>query len=82
MKVRWRERLTVRVICVMHFKNRKRVMDLMLIFCLNEATNRLAVESSVCWYVHMLRREDGHVSRRALAYEVNVQGKKDRPKVT
>ena len=31
---------------------------------LNEAMDQLVMASSVCWYGHMLRREDGHVLRR------------------
>ena len=27
---------------------------------------------SVCWYVHVLRREDGHVLKRALHFEVSI----------
>ena len=35
---------------------------------------------SVCWYGHVLRREDGHVLRRELDVEVEGQRKKGRPK--
>ena len=37
---------------------------------------------SVCWYGHVLRREDGHVLRRALIFEVGGQRKIERPKRT
>ena len=37
---------------------------------------------SVHWYGHVLRREDGHILRRALDYEVEGQGKEARPKFT
>ena len=36
----------------------------------------------VCWYGHVLMREDGHVLRRALDFEVESQRKKGRPKRT
>ena len=36
----------------------------------------------MCLYVHVLRREDGHVLRRALEFEVEGQRKKGRPKRT
>ena len=36
--------------------------------------------NSVHWYGHMLRREDGHVLRRALDFEVEGQRKKRRQK--
>ena len=35
----------------------------------------LAMENSVHWYCHMLRREDGQVLRRALDFEAEGQGK-------
>ena len=34
------------------------------------------------WYGHILRREDGHVLRIALAFEVEDQRKKDRSRKT
>ena len=36
--------------------------------------------SSVRWYGHVLRREDGHVLRRSFGFEVEGQRKKGRPK--
>ena len=38
--------------------------------------------NSVCLYGHVLRREDGHVLRRALVFEVEGQRKKERLKRT
>ena len=38
--------------------------------------------NSVCWYGHVLRREDGHVLRRALDFEIDGQRKKGRLKRT
>ena len=38
--------------------------------------------NSVRWYGHVLRREDGHILRRALDFEVEGQRKKGRPKGT
>ena len=37
---------------------------------LNETKDLLAMKNSVHWYSHVLRREDGHVLRRALDFEV------------
>ena len=34
------------------------------------------MENSVRWYIHVLRREDGHVLRRALDFEVEGKGRK------
>ena len=50
--------------------------------CLNGAVDRNALVNSVRWYGHVLRREDGHVLRRALDVEVECQTKKGRPKRT
>ena len=33
----------------------------MLMLTLNEAVDQLAMASSVCWYGHVLRREDDHI---------------------
>ena len=46
-------------------KYRKRSMDLILMLDLNEAIDQLAMANSVRWYGHVLRRENGHVLRRA-----------------
>ena len=44
--------------------------------------DQLAMANSVRWYGHVLRREDGHVLRRALDFEVDSQRKKGRSKRT
>ena len=43
---------------------------------LKETIDQLAMANSVHWYGHVLRREDGHVLRRALDFEVEGQRKK------
>ena len=45
---------------------------------LNETIDQLAMANSVCWYCHLLRREDGHVLRRAFDFEVEVQRTKEK----
>ena len=47
---------------------------------LKETIDQLAMANSVHWYIHVLRREDDHVIRRALDFEVEGQRKKGRPK--
>ena len=42
---------------------------------LNETIDQLAMANSVRWYGHVLRRQDGHVFRRALDFEVEGQRK-------
>ena len=49
---------------------------------LNETIGQLVMACSVRWYGHVLRREDGHVLRRALDFEVEGQTKKRRLKRT
>ena len=55
------KRSIVREMCGVQLKDRKRFEDLML--GLNETMDQMAIASSVCWYGHVLRREDGHVLR-------------------
>ena len=63
-------------------KTEKRSMDLMFMLGLNETIDQLAMANSVCWHGHVLRREDGHILRRALDFEVEGQRKKWRLKRT
>ena len=49
---------------------------------LNETIDHLAKANSVCWYGHVLQREDGHVLRRALDFELEGQRKKEAKKNT
>ena len=56
----------VKAMCGVQLNDGKRIMDLML--GLNEAIDQLAMKNSVRWYSHVLRREDGHVLRRALDF--------------
>ena len=68
----------MRVMCGVQLKDRKRSTDLMFMFGLSENIDQLAMVSSVSWYGHVLKREDGHVLRRALDFEVEGQRKKGR----
>ena len=72
----------VGVICGEYLKGGKRYTDLMFMLGLNEKIDQLAIANSVCRYDHVLRREDGHVLRRAFHFEVEDQRKKWRPKRT
>ena len=51
----------VRAICGVQLKGRKISMDLMLILDFSNTMDHLAMANSVRWYVHVLRREDGHM---------------------
>ena len=54
----------------------------MFMLGLSETVDQLAMASSVRWYGHVLRLEDGYVMRRALDFEVEGQRKKGRLKRT
>ena len=75
------ERSMVRAMCGVQLKDRNGSTDLMFMLCLNETMNLLAMANSVRRYGHVLRREDGHVWRRSLDFEVEGQNKKGRPKM-
>ena len=64
------ERSMLRAVCEVHLKDRKRSTDFMFIQGLKETIGQLAIADSVRWYGDVLRREDGHVLRRALDFEV------------
>ena len=76
------ERSMVRARCGVQLKDRKRSTDLMFMLGLKEAIDQLAMANSDRWHGHVLRREDGHMLRRALNLEVECQRKKGRPKRT
>ena len=54
----------VRAMCGVQLKVRKRSTDLVLMLGLNETIDQLAMANSVCWYGHVLRRDNGHDLRR------------------
>nr|XP_006824961.1 PREDICTED: uncharacterized protein LOC102806311 [Saccoglossus kowalevskii] len=72
----------MRVMCGVKLMDRKLTENLMQMLGLNEAVDRLAKTNGVRWYGHVLRREDGHVLRRALDLEVSGPRKRGRPKKT
>ena len=63
-------------------KIEKTSTDLMIMRGFNETIDLLGMANSVRWHGHVLRREDGHVLRRALDLQVEVQRKKGKPKKT
>ena len=67
------ERSMVRAMCGVQLKDRKRSTDLMSMLGLNETIDQSAMANSVHWYGDVLRREDGHVMRRALDFAVEGQ---------
>ena len=72
------ERSMVRAMCGVQLKDIKTSMDLMLMLGLNGTMDQLAMANIVHWPGHVLRREHGHVLRRALDLEVEGQRKPKR----
>ena len=72
----------VRAMYGVQLEHRKRAKDLILMLGLNRTIDLLAMANNVHWYDHVLRREDGHILRRALDFEVEGQRKKMMPKRT
>ena len=68
----------VRAMCGVQLKDRIRSMDLIFMLGLNETMDQLAMANSVQWHGHVLRREDYHVLRRAIDFEVRGQRKNGR----
>ena len=63
----------MRAMSGVQLKDRQRSTDLMLMLGFSETMDQLAMANSVCWYGYVLRREDGHVLRLALDFEVESQ---------
>ena len=68
----------VRAMCGLQLKDRNGSRDLMLMLGLNETIDQLAMTNNVHLYGHVLRRENGHLLRRALDLGQG-QRKKGRP---
>ena len=54
---------------------KKRTEDLMEVLGLKETVVQMAKANEVRWYGHVLRRDDGHVLRKALEFEVKDKRK-------
>ena len=61
---------------------KKRTGDLMEMLGLKETVVQMAKANGVRWYRHVLRRDDGHVLRKALEFEVKLKRKQGRPRKT
>ena len=72
------ERSIVRAMCGVQLIDSNRSTDLMFMLGLSETIDQLSMANSHRWHCHVLRREDGHVLRRALDFEVKGQRKKGR----
>ena len=69
-------RRTERATCGAKLMEKKRAEDLMEMLGLKETVVQMAKANGVRWYGHVLRRDDGHVLRKVLEFE--VKGKRKR----
>ena len=78
------ERAVVRAMCGAKLMEKKKTEDLMemLAMGLKETVVQMAKANGVRWYGHVLRRDDGHVLKKALEFEVKGKRKRGRPKKT
>ena len=75
-------RAMVRAKCGAKLMEKKRTEDLMEMLGLKETVVQMAKANGVRWYSHVLRRDDGHVLRKVLEFEVKGGRKRGRPKKT
>ena len=74
------ERAMVRAMCSAKLMEKKRTEDLMEMLGLKETVVQMAMANGVRWYGHVLRRDDGHVLRKAVEFEVKGKRKQGHPK--
>ena len=70
----------LRAMCGAKLIEKKRTEDLMEMLGLKETVIQMATTNGMRWYEHVLRRDDGHVLRKALEFEVKGKRKRGRPK--
>ena len=73
--LRMTERAMVRAMCGAKLMEKKRTEDLMEMLGLRDTVVQMAKANGVRWYGHVLRRDDGHVLRKALEFEVRGKRK-------
>ena len=76
------ERAMVRAMCGAKLLEKRRTEDLMEMSGLKEKMVQMAKANRVRWYGHVLRRDDGHVLRKALEFEVKGKRKRGQPRRT
>ena len=74
------ERAMIRAMCGVRLMDKKKTNDLMDMLGLEESLEQRAKANGVRWYGHVLRRDEGHVLRTALEFEVDGRRKRGRPK--
>ena len=76
------ERAMVRAMCGAKLMEKKRTDDLMEMLGLKEAAVQIAKANGVRLYGYVLKRDDGHILRKALEFEVRGKRKRGRLKKT
>ena len=71
----------VRAMCGVKLMDKKKINELMEMLGLEGTVDQLAKANAVQWYGHVLRRDDDHVLRKALNFEVMCPRKRGRPKM-
>ena len=69
------ERAMVGAMCGAKLMEKKRTEDLIEMLRLKETVVQMAKADGVRWYGHVLRRDDGHVLRKELEFEVKGKRK-------
>ena len=69
------ETAMVRAVCGAKLMEKKVTEDLMKMLKLKETVVQMAKANGVRWYGHVLRRDVGHVLRKALEFEMKVKRK-------
>ena len=62
------ERAMVRAMCGAKLMEKKRTEDLIEMLGLKKTVVQMAKANGMRWYGHVLRRDDGHVLRKALEF--------------
>ena len=83
------ERSTVRAMCGVLIKDRRKSIYLIFMLELNINIDQLTMVNSVHWYGHVMRKENGHVMkkenghvlRRTLDFEADCQRKKGKQRI-
>ena len=73
-------RRTQRAMCGAKLVEKKRTEHLMEMLGLKETAVQMTKANGVRWYAHVLRRDAGHVLRKALEFEVRGKRKPGQPK--
>ena len=72
----------VTAMCGAKRMQKKRAEDLMEMLGLKETMVQMTKVNGVRWYGHVLRRDDGHVLRKALELEVKGKRRRGQPRRT